>query len=102
MPSYLPNTALTSIAVGLKIYAYAQEYHGALLEARGQLQDNDGKSNVYYAGGRNSIGVTTRWRAKKLQTGAPKLFTPLAAAAIGNIRASSHWYTIWCMMLTWR
>lgn len=92
MPSYLPNTALTANAIGSKIYVYAQAYHGALIEAKGKLQDNEdnNKVNIFFAGGQEIIGITTRWRAKTLQRWAPKLFTPIAAAAIGRSRVSDR------------
>ena len=89
MPHYIQNTSLTSLSIGDKIFAYAQGYHGQLIEAQGRLQDSAKAKRVFYANGQTSIGLTTRWRDKELQDGAPKMFTPLAAASLGETRVSA-------------
>jgi hypothetical protein len=86
MPTYLPNTSLTSLSIGSRIYAYAQGYHGELIEAQGRLHTSKKFDNVYYSNGQTSIGPTTRWRDGEIQPSAPKMFTPLAAASIGDTR----------------
>ena len=88
MPAYLPNTNLTSLSIGRKIYAYAQGYHGQLIEAQGRLQDAGNHKDVYYSNGQTSIGPTTRFRDKQIQPQSPKMFTPLAAASLGEDRVS--------------
>jgi len=88
MPEYLPNTSLTSMSIGPRIFAYAQGYHGQLIEAQGRLNNSGEHRDVYYANGQTSIGPTTRWRDKVLQPHAPKMFTPLAAASLQDTRAS--------------
>lgn len=90
MPAYLPNTSLTSLSIGPRIFSYAQGYHGELIEAQGRLDQSDQFKDVYYANGQTSIGPTTRWRNKKLQPHAPKMFTPLAAASLDDTRVVIH------------
>jgi len=90
MPTYLPNTSLTSMSIGSKIFSYAQDYHGALMEAEGRLVSTKKYSNVYSRGNQAIIGITARWRDEDgeniLQDKAPKMFTPLATASIGQTR----------------
>ena len=89
MPTYLQNTSLTSLAIGPRIFAYAQGYHGELIEAQGRLENSGELENVYYSNGQTSIGPTTRWRNGKIQPRAPKMFTPIAAASLGDTRVST-------------
>jgi hypothetical protein len=88
MSTYLPNTSLTSLSVGPRIFAYAQGYHGNLIEFQGRLQTSKKFENFYYSNGHTSIGPTARWRHGEIQPTAPKMFTPLAAASLEDTRAS--------------
>lgn len=78
------------MSIGPRIFSYAQGYHGELIEAHGRLNTVDGLEDVYFANGQTMIGPTTRWRDKKLQPHAPKMFTPLAAASLGDTRVDMH------------
>jgi hypothetical protein len=89
MPTYLPNTSLTALSIGPRIFAYAQGYHGELIEAQGRLESSDGLDDVYYSNGQTSIGPTTRFRNGKIQPNGPKMFTPIAAASLGDTRVST-------------
>ncbi|KAF2179313.1 hypothetical protein K469DRAFT_596531 [Zopfia rhizophila CBS 207.26] len=79
---YLPDTAITSMAVdGKAVYAYVQIMSGALVECEGSL---DGNPELYIFEQHNH--VMARFRDKKPLDDAPKLFTPLAAAYLGDAR----------------
>ncbi|KAH0562957.1 hypothetical protein GP486_002480 [Trichoglossum hirsutum] len=85
MSNYLPNTSLTTLSIGSKIYAYSQTFHGQLREVQGRLQTE--KNRIYYSEGYTTISPTARWRdPPDIEPGAPKMFTPLAAASIAETR----------------
>lgn len=76
---YLPDTSITSMAKGGKdVYAYVQIMSGALVECQGTVDD------VYIFDQNNH--VLSRYRNKQIVPDAPKLFTPLAAAYLGDDR----------------
>ena len=82
MDYYLPDTAITAMAVGGKdVYAYVQIMTGALVECEGVLEGNP----EVYAFERN-ITVMSRYRRGKELADAPKLYTPLAAAYLKDAR----------------
>ncbi|RYP20745.1 hypothetical protein DL765_002625 [Monosporascus sp. GIB2] len=79
---YLPDTGITSMAVdGKLVYAYVQIMNGALVECEGSL---DGNPELYVFEQHNH--VMGRFRDKRPLDDAPKLFTPLAAAYLGDAR----------------
>ena len=85
MVHYLPDTALTTLSMGLDVYTYAQDVDGVLIECRGKLKIVRGKPDIY------SFTLATpifpRYEDDLVLTGAPKWFTPLAAAHIQSNRA---------------
>lgn len=95
MSPYLPNTYLTSLSSGSKVYCYAQSYHGALIELEGRIDTTKRHSDVYIRENQTNIGMTVRYRQdddddadEGPASHAPKMFTPLAAASLGNTRVS--------------
>lgn len=94
MPSYLPNTNITSLSIGSNIYCYVQSYHGGLVELGGQLATTKKYTNVYSRDNQTHIGLTVRYREddnedeEDVPSYAPKMFTPLAAASLGKTRVS--------------
>ena len=94
MSPYLPNTFLTSLSSGSKVYCYAQAYHGALIELEGRIDTTKTHNDVYIRGNQTNIGMTVRYRQddgdedEAPASDAPKMFTPLAAASLGNTRVS--------------
>ncbi|KAI1170076.1 hypothetical protein F4777DRAFT_595574 [Nemania sp. FL0916] len=86
MPHYLPDTALTTLSVGNNVYTYAQTYDGILVECQGQLKDVTDRTTrqvfrTTYSY-RKQFEVLARYEDDEVPAGAPKLFTPLAAAYI--------------------
>jgi hypothetical protein len=82
MDYYLPDTAITAMAVGGKeVYAYVQIMSGALVECEGVLEGNP---EVYAFEQHNP--VMARYRRGKELEDAPKLYTPLAAAYLKDAR----------------
>ena len=95
MSPYLPNTNLTSLSIGSKIYCYAQSYHGALIELEGRIDTTKKHNDVYFRENQTNIGMTVRYRDdddddndEAPPSDVPKMFTPLAAASLGNTRVS--------------
>jgi hypothetical protein len=92
MSPYLPNSNITSLSVGSNVYCYIQSYHGALIELGGQIATTKRHSNVYFRDNQTHIGQTVRYRedddedVEDIPSHAPKMFTPLAAASLGNTR----------------
>lgn len=92
MPSYLPNSNITSLSIGSNIYCYVQSYHGALIELGGKLATTKRHANVYSRDNQTDIGLTVRYRGddnedeEDIPPYAPKMFTPLAAASLGKTR----------------
>lgn len=86
MSHYLPDTALTSLAIGKEVYTYAQTEEGGLIECRGHLKSVGGVADIYSYSFTNH--VIARYEDEAVAVDAPKLFTPLAAAYIGSTRAS--------------
>lgn len=86
MPNYLPDTALTSLAIGKEVYTYAQTEEGELIECRGQMKLVRGVADIYSY--MFTSHVIARHEDDEVAVDAPKLFTPLAAAYIGSTRAS--------------
>jgi hypothetical protein len=85
--TYLPDTALTALAINKDVYTYAQTYKGVVIECHGQLEtDESSRPDIYSYTHQNH--VVARYRGEHELPGAPKLFTPLAAAYIGSTRAS--------------
>ncbi|KAI0195867.1 hypothetical protein F4808DRAFT_464114 [Astrocystis sublimbata] len=84
MSPYLPDTALTTLSVGKDVYTYAQTDEGVLIECRGQLKTVRGTPDLYSYSFQNH--VLARYEDDEVASGAPKLFTPLAAAYIGSHR----------------
>ncbi|KAF4627645.1 hypothetical protein G7Y89_g10511 [Cudoniella acicularis] len=84
MSPYLPDTALTALAVGKDVYTYAQTDEGVLVECRGQLKTVRGNQDIYSYQFQNH--VLARYEDDEVPDSAPKLFTPLAAACIGSTR----------------
>ena len=79
MVNYLPDTALCSMVVGDIVYTYAQSETGSLHELHGTLERiNDPVETYSYE---SSTIVVRRYRHGVETDNAPKLFTPLAAAA---------------------
>jgi len=78
MGSFLPDTALTSLVAGSKIYTYAQTESGSLLELEGNLERIDAPVDTYSYD--RSTRVVRRYQNDRITNNAPKLFTPLAAA----------------------
>jgi hypothetical protein len=92
MSPYLPNSNITSLSIGSNIYCYVQAYHGALVELGGQIATTRKHANVYSRDNQTNIGLTVRYREEddddeeEIPSHAPKMFTPLAAASLGNTR----------------
>src|SRR5437773_1580498 len=92
MPSYLPNSNITSLSIGSNIYCYVQSYHGTLIELKGQIETTHRHVNVYSRDNLTEIGLTVRYREdddeddKDIPSHVPKMFTPLAAASIEKTR----------------
>jgi hypothetical protein len=78
MVQYLPDTALTSMVMGNKIYTYAQTYSGSVIELRGNLERIEAPVDTY-SYDRSNI-VVRRYHNNKRTPNHPKFFTPLAAA----------------------
>ena len=84
MDYYLPDTSITSMAKdGKEVYAYVQIMSGTLVECQGSM---DGNPELYVFDQNNH--VLSRYRDKKPVDGAPKFFTPLAAAYLGDARVA--------------
>ena len=95
MSPYLPNTNLTSLSCGNKVYCYCQSYHGALIELEGRIDSNKRHNDLYIRENQTSIGMTVRYRDDEgddddeaPDSDVPKMFTPLTAASLGNTRVS--------------
>jgi hypothetical protein len=93
MSPFLPNTNLTSLSIGSKVYCYAQSYHGALIELEGRIDTNKHHNDVYIRENQTHIGMTVRYRddddddeEEDTPSDVPKMFTPLAAASLGQAR----------------
>lgn len=92
MSPYLPNTNITSLSVESNIYCYVQSYHGELIELGGRIATTKRYSNVYVRDNQTNIGLTVRYREEddeddeEVDSHAPKMFTPLAAASLGKTR----------------
>ncbi|PUU72515.1 hypothetical protein B9Z19DRAFT_1009408 [Tuber borchii] len=78
MGSFLPDTSLTSLVTGNKIYTYAQTQSGSLLELEGNLERIDAPVDTYSYD--RSTRVVRRYQNDRITNNAPKFFTPLAAA----------------------
>jgi len=82
MDYYLPDTDIASVARnGKDVFLYAQAMYGELVECQGVLQDSSGLY-IY----RRRSDIVSRYERKQVSPGAPKLFTPLAAAILGDSR----------------
>ena len=96
MSPYLPNTYLTSLSTGSKVFCYAQSYHGTLIELEGRIDTTKKHNDVYIRENQTNIGMTVRYRQDDddddddaaLESHVPKMFTPLAAASLGKTRVS--------------
>ncbi|KJK74992.1 hypothetical protein H634G_09627 [Metarhizium anisopliae BRIP 53293] len=92
MSPFLPNTNITSLSIGSNIYCYVQSYHGELMELRGRISTTKKYANVYSRDDQTNIGLTVRYREEddedeeEIESHAPKMFTPLAAASLGTTR----------------
>jgi hypothetical protein len=84
--NYLPDTDLASVIIDKKVFAYAQNYDGVLVECEGQLKTVRGATDVFSFQRHNHI--ISRYDEDTVEPGGPKLFTPLTAANIGNTKAS--------------
>jgi hypothetical protein len=79
MDYYLPDTDMAAVARNDRVFLYAQALGGELVENRGECTTG----NYQY---RSRSDVVPRYAGNNPIPGAPKLFTPLAAAFLGNAR----------------
>lgn len=73
----LPDSSITSMAMGNDVYAYAQTYDGDIYQFVGNVEN----STAFYGSRRKSNVIIERLRGNNPRPGAPKLFTPIAAVS---------------------